>query len=117
MSKIKVVTLFPGIRSEEITAVGNKDAVILVGYGSMGIPNYLKADIKKLARRVPVVLTSPVNKQKLKAGIYEVSRSAQRAGVIFGTGSLSFDHKKLAFALRRLEEGERTPENVRRMFS
>jgi L-asparaginase len=106
---IVTVGLLPTTTEKDLSnQVKGADGVLLIGYGSLGIPKHLKLLLEKLANEMPVVLTAYAP-TAMEEGFYEISKDAQEAGIIIGTGIITTDWSTLLVET----EKEKSPELIR----
>ncbi|MGC9099612.1 MAG: asparaginase [Candidatus Micrarchaeia archaeon] len=98
---IAIIGLTPWITPESLKMQAQgAEGILLVGYGSLGVPESLRDTLKNIAEHVPVVLTAYVPTD-MKDGFYEVSKAAEKIGVTIGTGILPLDSNMLLVELER----------------
>ncbi len=98
---IATIGLTPWITPESLKMQAQgAEGILLVGYGSLGVPESLRDTLKNIAEHVPVVLTAYAPTD-MKDGFYEVSKAAEKIGVTIGTGILPLDSNMLLVELER----------------
>ena len=103
-SNIGTIVISPNDNIEMIVRAAEQNSgIILLSYGSVGIPsNYFK-NISDIARSVPIVLSSQVPSVHNMSGGYEVNVMAKEAGILLGTGLYSFDYGNMANVLGMID--------------
>ncbi len=100
-STILTVTLSPSFQQLSVKEIEKKhNGVILLSYGSAGVPRHYKGSINQLIeRQIPVVLSSQVPSVHIGHGNYEINKEAQELGITPGIGLYSFDYGNMASSL------------------
>ncbi|MGC8479146.1 MAG: asparaginase domain-containing protein [Candidatus Micrarchaeia archaeon] len=112
--KIGTFTLSPNENNETLLETSQKsDGIILLSYGSAGIPERNFNIIRSISKRIPIVLSSQVPSIRTDFGNYEISILAKKAGVIIGTGLYSFDYSNMALSLANSEYKNASTEKER----
>lgn len=99
-SSIGTIVLSPNDNIELIVRAAEQNSgIILLSYGSVGIPSKYFKNISDIARTMPIVLSSQVPSVHTMEGNYEINIIAKEAGVMLGTGLYSFDYSNMANVL------------------
>lgn len=116
-SNIGTIVISPNDNIEMIVRAAEQNSgIILLSYGSVGIPsNYFK-NISDIARTVPIVLSSQVPSVHTLAGNYEINVMAKEAGIILGTGLYSFDYSNMANVLGIIDNEKNDKEKYLKKF-
>ncbi|MEM0201382.1 MAG: asparaginase domain-containing protein [Candidatus Micrarchaeaceae archaeon] len=106
-SNICTITISPNNNELFLNQVNTKyDGLILLSYGSVGIPERYSEVIDKIIKKnIPIVLSSQIPSVHMGHGNYEINKIAKELGIIPGIGLYSFDYSNMASSLGKLLVG------------
>ncbi len=117
-SSILTVTLSPSCQELSVKEIDKRhNGVILLSYGSAGVPKHYVNTIHQLIeRKIPVVLSSQVNSLHIGHGNYEINKVAEELGITSGLGLYSFDYANMANSLGMLRVQRTNPKDKLNKF-
>ncbi len=116
-SNIGTIVLSPNENTEQLVALAEKNkAIILLSYGSVGIPSNYTQIISDISKVIPVILSSQIPSVHINKGEYEINKMADDAGVIHGIGLYSFDYNNTANVLGIIQSSDKREAYLRKFM-
>jgi len=106
--KIGILKTHPNMNKEEIKAYSKFNGLIIEGTGLGHIPSNLIPEIKKLAKKIPVVMTSQCIFGRINMNVYSTGRKLIEAGILGNLNDMTTETAfiKLAWLLSNRNKRE-----------